>query len=168
MLVTTEEKAEEVFMNTKLLSKGLVVSILLTVISACSDDTNNLLPDEMPFPQPFDRTINLTLPAYQQIQFDNHLYLNDIGLKGVVVVRLGQNQYAAYERTCPVEPDSACSIVTYTNSGAGSSYLSCECGEAVYRDYSGDPSKSPEPRKLREYASFLSGNSLTVESTIVN
>jgi nitrite reductase/ring-hydroxylating ferredoxin subunit len=168
MRVTTEEKADEVFMNIKSLVKVALGTILFFMFSACDDETNNLLPDEMPFPQPFNRTINLTLPAYQQVQFDNHLYLNDIGLKGVVVVRLGENQYAAYERTCPVEPDSTCAIVTYTNSGAGSSYLSCECGEAVYRDYSGEPSKSPEPRKLREYASFLSGSSLTIESTIVN
>jgi len=146
-----------------------MLTIMISFIGfSCGGDAQNILPDELPFPQPFERVINLSLPTNQKIQFENHLYFNDIGLNGVVVVRLGSDQYAAYERTCPVDLDSACAIVEYVPVAAGSSFLRCQCGEAVYRDFSGEPSKSPEPRKLREYATFLSGDFLTVESRIVN
>ncbi len=168
---TTVKKAEGDFMNITEMSKfKYLVSgcIFIIALGACKDQNNNFLMDELPFPQPFSKSVNLILPAYQKIEFENHLYFNDIGLNGVVVVRLGEGLYAAYERTCPVDPDSDCAIITHTNSGAGSSYLSCGCGEAVYRDYSGEPSKSPEPRKkLREYLTFLSGTTLTIDSDII-
>lgn len=164
-----ERKVGKAFMNIK--NKTLFgVSILIVFMSffvACKDKGDQILQDAMPLPTPFNLVINVDLPAYQDLAFTNHLYIADYGLNGLVIVRLENNRYAAYERTCPVNPKESCSIVDFVNLGTSGSFLECQCGEAFYRASDGFPTNSPEPRKLREYYSEFSGNTLYIDSSIL-
>ena len=135
------------------------------VLTACDNNGSEIEQDTMPLPSPFNFFINLDLPAAQSLQFENHLYLPDYGLRGLVVVKL-ENGYVTYDRICPVSPDDECSQVNFINAGTTNSYLQCKCGEAFYRARDGFPTNSPEPRKLREYYTEYSGNTLYIESTI--
>jgi hypothetical protein len=136
-------------------------------LSACKDKGGQILQDAMPLPQPFNLVINVDLPAYQDLAFTNHLYINGYGLKGLVVVKLENSEYAVYERNCPVNREESCSTVDFVNLGTSGSFLECKCGEAFYRASDGFPTNSPEPRKLREYYSEFSGNTLYIDSSIL-
>jgi hypothetical protein len=169
MLVIMEKKVVKDFMNTRN-KQRLIVIIQFCVIfflSSCKDKGGQILQDAMPLPQPFNFVINVDLPAYQDLAFTNHLYINGYGLKGLVVVKLEDSQYAVYERNCPVNREESCSIVDFVNLGTSGSFLKCQCGEAFYRASDGFPTNSPEPRKLREYYSEFSGNTLYVDSSIL-
>lgn len=154
-------------MNLKKQFSAILLFVSLSLTFGCNDKGGQIMQDALPFPAPFNLVINVDLPAYQDLAFKNHIYIDDYGLNGLVIVKLEGNQYAAYERTCPVNPNEDCSLVDFVNLGNSSSFLECQCGEAFYRATDGFPTNSPEPRKLREYYSEFSGNTLYVDSSIL-
>ncbi|WP_375579692.1 hypothetical protein ABWH96_01035 [Marivirga tractuosa] len=131
---------------------------------SCGEENPEVYFDELPYPDPFQLSLNLDLVSYQSLQFEKNVVLPDVGLNGVIVVKRAENDYAAFERTCPYEPEKECSIVSMN---AGQQYLECECGNSFY-NLSGYPTNSPSPRKLREYYTSLSGRNLYIDNTIVN
>lgn len=160
MLVIMVKKPEEDFMIT---NKNIfaVLVLMLFFFTACKEENSDVFIDELPPAPPFEVFLNLSLISNQTLQTENHLYLNDVGLRGVVVVKRGENDYAAFERTCPYEPERDCAIVSHVNLGQTASYLECGCGDSFYND-EGFPTSGPSPRKLREYRTQLSGNNLIV------
>jgi nitrite reductase/ring-hydroxylating ferredoxin subunit len=162
MPATMEEKAVKDFMNTN--KKFLFILILpLFMFISCGEENPEVFVDELPLPDPFQLSLNLDLVSYQSLQFEKNVILPDVGLNGVIVVKRAENDYAAFERTCPYEPEKECSIVSMN---AGQQYLECECGNSFY-NLSGYPTNSPSPRKLREYYTSLSGRNLYIDNTIV-
>lgn len=159
---TTVEKAAKVFMTTiKRFSYFILVPFLM--LMGCGEENPEVFVDELPLPDPFQLSLNLDLVSYQSLQFEKNVILPDVGLNGVIVVKRAENDYAAFERTCPFEPEKECSIVSMN---AGQQYLECECGNSFY-NLSGYPTNSPSPRKLREYYTSLSGRNLYIDNTIV-
>lgn len=134
--------------------------LMLFTFTACKDENSEVFVDELPLTPPFEVFLNLSLISNQSLKFENHLYLDDVGLRGVVVIKRGENDYAAFERTCPYEHERDCAIVSHL-SVASESYLECGCGDSFYNDQ-GFPTQGPSPRKLREYRTQLSGNNLIV------
>ncbi|WP_340152893.1 hypothetical protein [uncultured Marivirga sp.] len=162
MPAITEEKAAKDFMITiKRFSFVLLLPFLLFL--SCGEENPEVFVDELPLPDPFQLSLNLDLVSYQSLQFEKNVILPDVGLNGVIVVKRAENDYAAFERTCPYEPEKDCSIVSMN---AGQQYLECECGNSFY-NLSGYPTNSPSPRKLREYYTSLSGRNLYIDNTIV-
>ena len=162
MPATMAEKVAKDFMIIikKFFSLGL---LLLMIFFACKDENPEVFIDELPLPTPFQLTLNLDLPSNQSLEFEKNLILPDVGLKGVIVIRRDNNTYAAFERTCPFQPDEDCSLISMN---ASQLYLECGCGDSFY-NLSGYPTNSPSPRKLREYYSTVSGNILYLDNTIV-
>ncbi|MBK6267051.1 hypothetical protein JKA74_18545 [Marivirga sp. S37H4] len=146
----------------------LVLLSAFALFSSCKDENADALIDELPLPAPFEEYLNLTLVSNQSLQFDNHLYLNDVGLRGIVVVKRGDNDYAAFERTCPYKPELDCSLISHVNLGTSGSYLECGCDEetSFYNDQ-GFPTSGPSPKRLRQYRTQLSGNTLIIDDTII-
>jgi nitrite reductase/ring-hydroxylating ferredoxin subunit len=162
MPATTVEKAAKVSM-TIIKKFSFVFLVPLVLILGCGEENPEVFVDELPLPDPFQLSLNLDLVSYQSLQFEKNVILPDVGLNGVIVVKRAENDYAAFERTCPYEPEKECSIVSMN---AGQQYLECECGNSFY-NLSGYPTNSPSPRKLREYYTSLSGRNLYIDNTIV-
>ena len=78
----------------------------------CGEENPEVFVDELPLPDPFQLSLNLDLVSYQSLQFEKNVILPDVGLNGVIVVKRAENDYAAFERTCPYEPEKECSIVS--------------------------------------------------------
>ena len=162
MPATMVEKAVKGFMTIiKKLSFLLCLPVILLL--SCAEENPEVFVDELPLPDPFQLSLNLDLVSYQSLQFEKNVILEDVGLKGVIVVKRAENDYAAFERTCPYEPEKECSVISMN---AGQQYLECECGNSFY-NLSGYPTNSPSPRKLREYYTSLSGRNLYIDNTIV-
>ncbi|PTB96800.1 hypothetical protein C9994_05660 [Marivirga lumbricoides] len=154
------EKPERDFMS---INRSILAVVILSFFcfAACKEENSEAFIDELPLTPPFEVFLNLSLISNQTLQTENHLYLDDVGLKGVVVIKRGESDYAAFERNCPHEPERDCAIVSHVNLGPTGSYLECGCGESFYND-KGFPTSGPSPRKLREYRTQLSGNNLIV------
>ncbi|SMG52300.1 hypothetical protein SAMN05661096_03910 [Marivirga sericea] len=163
MPATMEEKAAKDFMTT-IKKFSLFLFLAFFLLLSCGEENPEVFVDELPLPDPFQLSLNLDLVSYQNLQFEKNVILPDVGVNGVIVVKRAENDYAAFERTCPFEPEKECSIVSMN---AGQQYLECECGNSFY-NLSGYPTNSPSPRKLREYFTSLSGRNLYLDNTIVN
>lgn len=159
---TMAEKVVKDFMN--IIKKiGIICFFLLATIACKNEIDPEVFVDDLPYPDPFQLSLNLDLVSFQSLQFERNVILKEVGLKGVIVVKRGDNDYAAFERTCPYEPEKECSIISMN---AGQQYLECKCGNSFYT-LSGYPTNSPSPRKLREYYTSLSGRTLYIDNTII-
>ncbi len=163
-----EEKVEKGFMIINKLVKNLLYVIgFFVVFSSCKDEGVGVFIDDLPPTPFFELSINLNLVSSQNLQFNNHLYIDDAGINGIVVVKRGENDYATFERTCPYQPEDDCSRVTFTNLGTGGSIFICDCEDAIYRTDDGFSTRRPTetPKRLRQYSTQLSGNNLFISST---
>ena len=161
------EKAAKDFMTIIKRSFFLLLFSFI-VLLGCGEENPEVFVDELPLPDAFQLSLNLDLVSFQSLQFENHLILEDYGVNGIIIIKRGDRDYAAFERTCPYEPEKECSRIEFLNlGGTGESRLACECGNSFY-NLSGYPTNSPSPRKLREYFTSLSGRNLYIDNTIVN
>ncbi len=162
-----EEKVEKGFMTiNKLKSLLLFMLGLSMILSSCKDEGYNVFIDDLPPTPPFELSLNLSLVSNQNLVLNDHLYRDDVGINGVVVVKVGANSYRAYDRTCPYQPEEPCSRVDYLQLGTESSILFCQCEDANYSAKDGFSTKRPTdtPKRLRQYNTQLSGNILLVNS----
>lgn len=161
MPATMEEKAAKVFMT--IIKRLGIILFFLSISFACKNEIDpEVFVDELPLPDPFQLSLNLSLPAYQSLEFENHLILDDYGVNGIIIVYSEEYGYGAFERTCPADPEKECARVSMD---ASLKFLSCNCKEGFFR-LNGMPSNAHSSRKLREYFSSKSGNALYVDETI--
>ena len=58
----------------------------------------------------FEFSINLNLPLYNDLKFTGgSLLINDFGHKGVILYNLNNNNYLAWEASCPNHNPNSCS-----------------------------------------------------------
>ncbi|TDS55919.1 Rieske (2Fe-2S) protein [Myroides indicus] len=127
------------------MKKVFVFIIILFASFSCSKSgghyTNPYLPSN-----PVNLTIDLNLPAYDDLRYANGsavINMPNQGVLGVVIFNLGSDLYAAYDIACPNHKIEPCSSMTLDK--RGSIYMSCHC------------SIHPEPLKY----SLITGTSMT-------
>lgn len=126
--------------------------------------TPELTDDAIPW-QPFDVIqINLNLPEYISLKSDGtYVYLNNGGVRGIILYHPSGNNYIAYERNCSFEPNSACATVEVHSSTL---YMFCACCSSNFDFTTGYPTGGPAWRPLRRYETSLNGSTLTITDEI--
>jgi nitrite reductase/ring-hydroxylating ferredoxin subunit len=105
-------------------------------------------------------TINLNYPQYQRLRLDGgYQYVDDVGMRGVIIYRLDESTYIAYERLCSFEDDAIVSV-----DGSGLFMKGCQ---STYDFSDGRPSGGPAFRPLLRYRTSLTGNTLVITDEIV-
>ncbi|MFN6087459.1 MAG: hypothetical protein ACK47E_01795 [Cyclobacteriaceae bacterium] len=105
-------------------------------------------------------SINLNYPQYQRLRLDGgYQYVDDVGMRGVILYRLDETTYIAYERLCSMEDDA---IVTVDGSG-----LFMKGCQSTYDFSDGRPSGGPAFRPLLRYRTSLTGQTLVITDEIV-
>jgi len=105
-------------------------------------------------------TINLNLPQYQRLKLDGgYQYVDDAGMKGVILYRVDENNYIAYERLCSVE-DQPPVVVD------GSSLFMNGCG-STYSFSDGYPTGGTSFRPLLKYRTSLTRQTLVITDEVV-
>ena len=105
-------------------------------------------------------SINLNYPQYQRLRLDGgYQYVDDVGMRGVILYRLDETTYIAYERLCSMEDDA---IVTVDGSG-----LFMKGCQSTYDFSEGRPSGGPAFRPLLRYRTSLTGQTLVITDEIV-
>lgn len=90
-------------------------------------------------------------------------YENDQGYRGIIIYRLDQATFMAYERTCPFDPNEECARVDVDPS---SFTLIDSCCMSRYNIIDGSPVSGPSPYALKQYFTEYDGNWLRVYNGI--
>jgi len=131
-------------------------------VLGCKPDLSD---DAIPW-QPFDVIhINLNLPGYINLKADGrYMYLNDGGVRGIILYHKNASNYIAYERNCSFEPNSACATVEVHVSTL---FMFCPCCSSNFDLATGYPTAGAAWRPLRQYETTLDGSTLTITDRIV-
>ena len=113
--------------------KKLFLLLILVVISCSKDKVIN----DNPYIQnySFSTIINTSLPLYSQLEFAGNPVLIDgagIGLKGIIVMKVGMNDYRSFEASCPNQYPSDCTKLSINGINA-----KCACDGKEYSLYTG-------------------------------
>jgi len=146
---------------------GLIVVLTFILLLACNKQSN----DRLPLP-PIDISINPNTTIYQEINIAGgwiYLNQNDGALppsRGIIVYRVTEDQFVAFERTPPFKPDSCCNaaktictalIVDYP-------YVLDTCTNSKYLILDGSPVSGPSHISLGMYATEYYGDLLYIHN----
>ncbi len=141
----------------RLIFPVMVVSLLF-VLSCGKDEQNQgqgIIPNVYVNFTIYPNTIDYIPPG-------GYKYYNDQGNRGIVLYRLDQNLFYAYERTCPYDPDKDCARVEVETSGV-IAVDSCCMSQYILLD--GSPFSGPSTLPLKQYRVQYDGSTLTVINT---
>ncbi len=156
-----EEKVGGGFTNM-IHKKTIFYCLLLSLLSSCSGDR---VDDPIPFKQFPDITINISLPKYFSLQTDGgYIYINDGGVRGIILYRFNSTTYLAYERTCSFQPNSACSTVEVHSSQL---FMHDPCCSSMFNLEDGYPTGGPAWRPLLQYTAIVDGGQVTVTDDVI-
>ncbi len=131
---------------------------LIVVVSLFSCSKNKVI-NENPYIQnySFSTVINTNLPSYNSLQFPSNPILittSGVGVKGIIVMKVGENDYRAYEASCPNQYPSACTQLIINGINA-----KCPCDNSEYSLYTG---LGPGQYPLKAYSVEVNGANLRV------
>ena len=167
MQVTLDGSQERVFMIMnkfkawKIREIGSIVSLCLW-LSSCEPDLQDHDIPIITFPP---LTINVNLPEYQQLRSNGVQEISGVGIKGVILYRLHESRYFAYERNCSFQPHDACAVVSLDPSNL---FMRDACCNSTFDFQTGSPTGGPAWRPLRKYETTVNGSIITITSNIVD
>ncbi|MFC4816565.1 Rieske (2Fe-2S) protein [Flavobacterium sp. GCM10023249] len=113
--------------------KKILILLCLVFFSCSPDGANNGNP-HLPNVG-FSKEINTNFPAYNSLKFvSNPIIITDVGVgvKGIVVMKVGEGVYNAFEVSCPSHEPSSCSQMAINGIN-----VKCSCENYEYSLYSG-------------------------------
>jgi hypothetical protein len=130
----------------------LVISIIL-LVSSCNKNGNNPVPNI-----PFDITIDVTLPSYSNLTgVGGWAYVNG-GSRGIIVYRRAIDEFVAFDRHSPADPDGTCFLPLYPDTD-NFLQLNDTCNNAKFSLYDGSPVSNSQ-FGLRQYRTVFNGTDL--------
>lgn len=139
------------------MKKLFVLSVALMMFAGCEPDRSD---DAIPW-QPFDViNINLNLPEYVHLKMDGqHMYLNNEGVRGIILYHHSGDNYLAYERNCSYQPNSAAATVELHSSNL---FMICTGCNSSFDLATGYPTGGIAWRPLNQYSTSVNGTMLTI------
>ena len=145
------------------MKKALLLFILLCVLIGCNTDDSALDNNPNLVDLGFTRDYNLTLPQYNQLNFPgNQLQDYSVGISGINIFYIGNDQYRVFELTDPNHQVSDCSTLIVTQGLTAR----CQCEDGnEYNLNSGEQTAGEGGQYiLRQYRARLNGDILTVSN----
>jgi hypothetical protein len=156
---TMEEKAAKDF---TIINRYIqwVLGVLLFCCLSCSPDLSD---DQIPFTSFPDESIQVNQHASLQ-STGGYLYLNSIGVRGVILYRKSENVFLAFERNCSYRPNEACATVDVDVSTLF--MIDPCCGSSF--NFEGDPIGGAAWRPLRQYEVIVGTGTVTITDKVIN
>lgn len=106
--------------------------------------------------------INLNDLNFQALKQPNGFaYLNNAGVRGILIIAEGNGNYTAFDRACPYHPQDDCAQVSMHSSGF---YIEDACCGSTFDTDFGAPTGGPAQQPLRQYSAFVNGNYLIISN----
>jgi len=103
---------------------------------------------------PADFTIYLNLPDFIKLNSAGGSVYVSGGVKGILVYRVSNDEFAAYDRDCPYDPNVSNAIVQVDSSGILA--IDYNCG-SQFNLINGDVLRGPAAYSLKRYAADYDG-----------
>ena len=134
-------KKNSVHIPQFLIPAFLVALILIFSCDKKNDQGEGIIPNVY---------VNFTIFPYtiDFIAMGNYAYFNDHGYRGVIVYRMDQDIFYAYERTCPFDAGKDCAQVEVEVSNIT---VVDSCCMSVYSLLDGSPITGPSTLPLKRY-----------------
>jgi nitrite reductase/ring-hydroxylating ferredoxin subunit len=156
-------KQEKVFMTIPMYKSLLVIFFIsLLTFAGCTPDLSDDAIPQVPFD---DIVLELTLPANNALKTNTGFKYVSGGVRGIIVYRINEGNYVAFERNCSYHPNDACATVNVDVSGL---YMTDPCCSSTFNFPNGDANGGPAIRPLNEYRTNLNGTTLTITDDVVN
>lgn len=127
--------------------------LFAVLITACNKNKNHPVPSV-----PFDVTIDINLPSYNAlIGVGGWTYVN-VGSRGVIVYRRALDEFVAFDRHSPADPEGDCPQPLYPDPD-NFLQLVDSCSGARFSLYDGSPISGSE-FGLRMYQTVYNGTNL--------
>lgn len=135
-------------------------SIASVVVFSCNKDINKeIIPDVPVYIGP----IHITDPEYQELfnlTYGTHVELDQGYMgNGIVVVNMGNNEFAAYDCTCTHEIESGCFV---RPDESNSIIVKCKCCGSTYELLNGSVTQGPANYPLKKYKVTFNGEYLSI------
>lgn len=134
----------------------LILSTLLFIGCSKDDNTSNNNPYLPNYP--VNLQIDTNLPAYDDLKFvSNPVYINiaGAGVRGIIVMKVGEGLYNAFDAACPNQALSSCSTMTINGINAV-----CPCDEKQYSLFNGLASGAQYP--MKQYRTSFNGTVVSI------
>jgi len=93
------------------------------------------------------------------VEIGGWIYKNEYGYRGIIIYRMSPDDFMAYERTCPHDPEKSTAIVEVESSGVTAVDSTC-MSRFLLTD--GSAFSGPSTRPLKQYRTEYDGNKLYV------
>ncbi len=127
--------------------------MIILLFSGCQVNNNHPVPNV-----PFDLTIDLTLPTYDDLMGVGGYAFVNAGSRGVIVYRRGVDDFVAFDRHSPADINGSCAqpLTPDTNNFL---LLNDTCTGAQFSLFDGSPVTGSE-FGLRQYATSWAGGTI--------
>ncbi len=137
-----------------MLKRILYLFVFVALISSCNTDTSEL-PDIM-----VDEVVYINNPSNIGLQAPTGwAYING-GIRGIIVYRVSDTNFKAYERSCPHLSPNDCTFLDVEN---GIKVI-CRCDKMEFLLATGEPINGA-PVGLKEYRTYYNPDTGTVHIT---
>lgn len=138
-------------MNSRLLKYLPAILVFFFVVSCRKDKQKPEIPYVVVNIQLYPNTLDY-------ISVSGWVYVTG-GYRGLIVYRMTDNDFMAYERTCPYDPDKDCARVEVESSNI-TAVDSCCGSQYILTD--GSPIRGPSGYSLQQYQTSYDGNQLRI------
>ncbi len=132
--------------------KIFIISLVLSTFIAC-DDQDDWIPNVRVLLSLDLDAVRATLGINQARMIDNE------GVNGILLFRLEEWQFNAFDRTCPFQPEDNCAV-DFDDTEL-KAVCPC-CGSEFELFFSGHVQKGPARRPLKQYRTVIEGNRLRI------
>lgn len=124
---------------------------IILLLNSCNKNKTNPVPNI-----PFDISLNINLPSYNALNgVGGWCYVNG-GSRGIVVYRKSIDEFVAFDRHSPADPEGSCFLPLFTDID-NFLQLNDTCNNAKFSLYDGSPITNSS-FGLRQYATTFDGN----------
>jgi hypothetical protein len=151
----------------------LFVFSLSMLSQACKkSNTNSATTTDFFTPVHVNTQVDMSFAQYMALnQLQGYVYLSGVGNKGIVVYHTIEDQYVAFDRTCPVNATQTCAYVSVDSvptryrcgQHTASGWVKC-CNSTFDATY-GSPIAGEAKQGLKQYYTAKSGTVIYISST---
>lgn len=105
---------------------------------------------------PFDMQINISLPSYSNLMGVGGWAYVYGGSRGIIVYRRAIDEFVAFDRHSPADPDALCDLPLYPDNDNFLTLID-SCNNATFSLYDGSPISNSE-WGLRQFQTQFDGN----------
>lgn len=134
--------------------------LLIAIAGLCSCSSDSYI-NRNPYLNPgsFSVTIDMTLPAYNNLRFTANpvvIGIDGYGINGIIVMNNGSG-YVAWENSCPNQELANCSALSVNGA-----YATCLCDDVRYSLFTGQPLTAMQYNLLAYRVEVLSSTAIRV------